>query len=137
MKKIILLILFLTACSNIEYNNCSEEKIGEIGRGIDSALLVFEGADYALDKLTVSCSDNPPYADVPCVTWQYGTSPIPGYRTRIAVQNIYAGKCMIHELHHVSLYATFGDGCTKHDPSCNWDYFKIEEANDIFESLTD
>jgi hypothetical protein len=103
--------------------------------GIDAAIATWHSAADIVARADVRCQKDPPFPTAPCVTWWYGTGPIPGQRARIVVQSDLAGLCMIHELHHGALYVDFKDGCTPHKESCGWNILEIEEANALFESL--
>lgn len=131
MKKLILLSLFLSGCTQYgpEFIDCSKPKDGELA--LDIALEHMKLVDQIVDRTDFICTQDLPMPHVACYIARTGDKDF-GNRGMIVVQDKYIGECVIHELYHLELVKTYGDTCDNHSIECGWDDIWLDSLLDEY-----
>lgn len=131
MKKTLLLTLLLSACTQTgpKFINCSDEKGADIALNI--ALESMENIAEVVYRTDFICKEEQPMRNVECYVARTGDKDF-GNRGMIVARDQYVGECIIHELYHVELGVKYGDSCSSHDISCEWDNKWLEPLLDEY-----
>ena len=114
--------LALAGCHGPRIYDCPE---AEVRSGFAAVLAEYPEVGPFLDRLDFVCKPYNPLPEAECVTWGYGTGPIPGQRAEVVVNVEYALECSVHEPYHAALHA-HGDGCPSHSEECGWSADSLE-----------
>ena len=131
MKKILLLILLLSGCTQYgpKFIDCSDEK--SAGIALDIALENMQNIAEVVYRTDFICTEEQPMRNVECYIARTGDKEF-GNRGMIIVRDQYVGECIIHELYHVELGVKYGDSCSSHDISCDWSNNWLEPLLDEY-----